>query len=148
MTSGKFLPRQILTTWHPIIFIMKRPCDHQPARFAASVQSRPVRFTMMNSFSTSARPRFRLLSGCAIQMLLISDLLLAGSLCAPAADLGALPAPVARPVDFLKDIQPILARSCYSCHGPEKQKADLRWDSKATVFRQGEHGPLLVPGDS
>src|SRR5437762_4920660 len=54
-----------------------------------------------------------------------------------------LPPPAGRIVDFAKDIQPLLAERCYSCHGPEKQKSDLRWDSKASVFKTGEHGPIL-----
>src|ERR1044071_6112182 len=58
------------------------------------------------------------------------------------------PPPATRAVDFLKDIQPILAEHCYTCHGPEKQKSDLRWDNKASVFKGGEHGPVLVPGKS
>jgi hypothetical protein len=59
-----------------------------------------------------------------------------------------LPPAAARRVDFVADIQPILAERCYSCHGPEKQKADLRWDTKESVFRNGEHGPIIVPGKS
>jgi len=59
-----------------------------------------------------------------------------------------LPPAATRAVDFAKDIQPILAAQCYACHGPEKQKADLRWDSKASVFKTGDHGPIVVPGNS
>jgi hypothetical protein len=59
-----------------------------------------------------------------------------------------LPPPAARAVDFARDIQPILAQHCYSCHGPDKQKGDLRWDQKTSVFKAGEHGPVLVPGHS
>ncbi len=59
-----------------------------------------------------------------------------------------LPPAATRSVDFQKAIQPILAEHCYSCHGPEKQKSDLRWDNKASVFKGGEHGPVLVPGKS
>lgn len=66
---------------------------------------------------------------------------------APAAP-AVLPPPVARPVDFVKDIQPVLAERCYSCHGPDKQKADLRWDVKSSVFKNGDHGPILAPGKS
>lgn len=67
----------------------------------------------------------------------------------PAApDLSKLPPAAARPVDFAKDIQPILVRSCYSCHGPEKQKGDLRWDDKASAFRPGDNGPHFIPGQS
>ena len=49
---------------------------------------------------------------------------------------------------FRKDIQPILARNCYSCHGPEKQKAALRWDDKTAALKGGENGPVIVPGKS
>ena len=60
----------------------------------------------------------------------------------------SIPPAEARPVDFQVDIQPILAKHCYSCHGPEKQKADLRWDDKAALSKEGEHGPVLIPGNS
>src|SRR2546428_10024724 len=63
-------------------------------------------------------------------------------------DLSKLPPAATRQMDFVKDIQPILAKSCYQCHGPDKQKAELRWDSKDSVFKAGEHGPVLVPGKS
>jgi hypothetical protein len=71
---------------------------------------------------------------------------LAGRGAEPASQ--AIPPAATRSVDFAKDIQPLLATHCYSCHGPDKQKADLRWDSKASVFKAGEHGPILKPGDS
>ena len=29
---------------------------------------------------------------------------------------------------FIQDIQPFLERHCYSCHGPEKQKSQIRFD--------------------
>src|SRR5204863_6781351 len=69
--------------------------------------------------------------------------------CRPAeVDISKLPPPAARTVDFVKDIQPMLTERCYSCHGPKKQKSDLRWDTKESVFKGGEHGPVLVPGKS
>jgi mono/diheme cytochrome c family protein len=40
------------------------------------------------------------------------------------------------PVDFAKEIQPILLDRCLECHGPEKQKGDLRLDSKAEAFKE------------
>ncbi|MCC6586522.1 MAG: PSD1 domain-containing protein [Bryobacterales bacterium] len=36
----------------------------------------------------------------------------------------------APPVDFTKDVQPIFAERCYSCHGPKAQLGGLRLDSK------------------
>lgn len=59
-----------------------------------------------------------------------------------------LPPAASRSVDFVTDIQPLLAANCYSCHGPERQKADVRWDVKSSVFRSGEPEPLIVPGKS
>jgi hypothetical protein len=59
-----------------------------------------------------------------------------------------LPPPASRTVDFVKDIQPILSQRCYACHGPEKQKGELRWDVKASAFKTGEHGPIIIPGSS
>ncbi len=77
---------------------------------------------------------------------------LASGLRCLAADTNAAPAklpPAAtQKIDFVKDIEPILADRCYSCHGPEKQKADLRWDSKESAFKSGDHGPIIVPGKS
>src|ERR1043165_7497783 len=51
-------------------------------------------------------------------------------------------------VDFARDIQPILSKFCYECHGPEKQKGGLRLDQKAAALKGGDSGPLLVPGKS
>ena len=35
----------------------------------------------------------------------------------------------ADPIDFSRDIQPLLARRCLSCHGPDTQEGGLRLDS-------------------
>ena len=51
-------------------------------------------------------------------------------------------------VDFSKDIQPILQQNCVKCHGPEKQKAKLRLDSKEAAFKGGKSGPVITPGDA
>src|SRR5262245_64653389 len=49
---------------------------------------------------------------------------------------------------FESRIRPLLADNCFKCHGPEKQKAELRLDS-AEAFRRGgfSEQPLAVPGD-
>jgi hypothetical protein len=44
---------------------------------------------------------------------------------------------------FEKKIRPVLAEHCYSCHGPEKQKSELRLDHGAFIQQGGEAGPLL-----
>lgn len=49
---------------------------------------------------------------------------------------------------FESKIRPVLASACYDCHGPEKQKAGLRLDSRDAVLKGGESGPAIVPGDA
>ena len=34
--------------------------------------------------------------------------------------------------DFEKDVRPILEAHCFKCHGPEKQKSDIRLDTLST----------------
>ena len=63
-------------------------------------------------------------------------------------DLSKLPPPATTTIDFVKDVQPILAKNCYSCHGPTRQKAELRWDVKVIALKGGEHGPDIIPGKS
>ena len=63
-------------------------------------------------------------------------------------DVSKLPPATSRKVDFVKDIQPILAKSCYECHGEKKQEAMLRWDAREIALRGSEHGPVIVPGKS
>ncbi len=54
-----------------------------------------------------------------------------------------------RGVDFVADVLPILDNRCFQCHGPEKQKGELRLDSREMAFIGGDSGdPAIVPGDS
>ena len=51
-------------------------------------------------------------------------------------------------VDYWREVKPILAKYCYSCHGPEKQKNSLRLDLKAAAFKGGEEqGTPIKPGN-
>ena len=62
---------------------------------------------------------------------------------------GVLLAPVApAAVDFARDIEPIFAKHCYSCHGADKQKSGLRLDIKALALAGGDSGKSIVPGKS
>ncbi|MCI0457530.1 MAG: PSD1 and planctomycete cytochrome C domain-containing protein [Gemmataceae bacterium] len=53
-----------------------------------------------------------------------------------------------RPVDYVREVKPILARYCYSCHGEKVKKAGLRLDSAELLRKGGLGGPGVVPGKS
>src|SRR5437868_2114433 len=50
----------------------------------------------------------------------------------------------AAPVDYLKDVKPILTARCYACHGALQQKADLRADTAKALL----DAKVIVPGKS
>src|SRR5206468_6264448 len=54
----------------------------------------------------------------------------------------------AEPVDYLRDVKPILSQNCYACHGPVKQRSGLRVDTAAAARKGGKAGPAIVPGKS
>jgi mono/diheme cytochrome c family protein len=51
-------------------------------------------------------------------------------------------------VDYVRDVKPVLARHCLSCHGPDKQRSGLRLDSPAAILQGGDAGPAVLPGKS
>ncbi len=54
---------------------------------------------------------------------------------------------MAAPVDFVKEVRPLLQEHCYSCHGKEKQKSGLRLDIKSEALKGGDsHAPNIKPG--
>lgn len=83
-----------------------------------------------------------LLTGAALGLALG---LLAKDLKTP--DLTKLPPAAAKKgVTYARDIKPIFEKSCFGCHGPEKQKGDLRVDSLEALLKGSEHGKVVVPG--
>jgi cytochrome c553 len=52
------------------------------------------------------------------------------------------------PVTFARDIQPIMERSCWTCHGASVQLSKLDLRTREGALRGGAHGPALVPGKS
>lgn len=48
---------------------------------------------------------------------------------------------------FESRIRPVLASSCYDCHGPEKQKGGLRVDWRDGLLKGGDSGPAIIPGN-
>ena len=62
---------------------------------------------------------------------------------------GALNPAAKGAVDFEKDILPIFEESCFDCHGPDKQKGELRLDSRVSLLKGGDTGfPAIVPGNA
>ena len=56
--------------------------------------------------------------------------------------------PAAEPVDYVRDIKPILRDRCYACHGALKQKGKLRLDTRSLAVTGGRSGTAIKPGDS
>ena len=82
------------------------------------------------------KPFQRLLAACALTAL-------------PVLPAPALPEAAPGPVDFEKDIQPILQDHCYDCHDADKQKSQLRLDHVAGLLKGGDSGePLFFRGRS
>jgi hypothetical protein len=54
----------------------------------------------------------------------------------------------AQPVDFVKQVEPILAAKCYGCHGPSKQTSGVRLDDGPSALAGGYGGKVILPGKS
>src|SRR5437868_1584530 len=60
----------------------------------------------------------------------------------------ALPPATSRQIDFARDIQPLLQKNCFSCHGSEQQEGGLRLDQRKRALDGGDSGAEIVPGKS
>jgi hypothetical protein len=58
------------------------------------------------------------------------------------------PASDKKGLSYEKDIKPIFEKSCFKCHGPEKQKAKLRLDSLDAALKGSENGKVIESGKS
>ena|SRR6266478_445549 len=66
-----------------------------------------------------------------------------------AVDVSKLPPPSdAKDLTYDKDIKPIFEKTCFKCHGPEKQKGKLRVDSLQAALKGSENGKVVEPGNS
>jgi len=66
----------------------------------------------------------------------------------PSVDPAKLPPSLSRSVDFTREVQPILQRHCYECHGPQKHKSGFRLDQGASALKGGDNGVDILPGKS
>jgi hypothetical protein len=46
---------------------------------------------------------------------------------------------------FARNVRPLLASRCLSCHGPDEQEGGLRLDSREAALEGGERGPAVIP---
>ncbi len=89
------------------------------------------------------RPTAPLLTGCLLVLLPVS---LRASDPGAVKDRGQPVSPQAAEF-FEQHVRPVLAEKCFSCHGPKRQKAGLRLDSPAALFKGSDSGPVVVKGE-
>jgi mono/diheme cytochrome c family protein len=91
---------------------------------------------------------------CSSLILLLCPLppVLAGAAQAPLPlsreQVAALPPAAARPVDFVRDIKPILQNSCVKCHGRGRAKGGFSLETRGALLEGGDSGPAVTPGTS
>ena len=49
------------------------------------------------------------------------------------------------PVDFEKEILPILRRNCLACHSSTNSESDLILETPQSILKGGSSGPAVVP---
>ncbi|MFL5341995.1 MAG: DUF1553 domain-containing protein [Gemmataceae bacterium] len=68
--------------------------------------------------------------------------------CLPLIALTAATAGEPQGLEFFETkVRPLLVEQCQPCHGAQKQKGDLRLDSRPALLKGNDLGPVIVPGD-
>jgi mono/diheme cytochrome c family protein len=66
----------------------------------------------------------------------------------PPEQIKQLPPAVTHPIDFTKEIKPILENSCVNCHGHGRDKGGFKMDTRETLLAGGDSGDAIVVGNS
>ena len=66
----------------------------------------------------------------------------------PLEQIQQLPPAATHPIDFSKEIKPILEARCITCHGNGRSKGEFRIDSRETILKGGDTGTAIVEGKS
>lgn len=70
------------------------------------------------------------------------------AIAARGADPAVSPAGAPREVDYARDIEPLLQRSCAACHGGDKRRGKFSISSREEMLKGGQsREPVVVPGD-
>jgi mono/diheme cytochrome c family protein len=81
------------------------------------------------------------------RFLVLAPILL--SLAAPSVSAQTpLPPPVARAVDFVRDVKPVLQSACARCHARGNDKGGFRFDTRELLLKGGDSGTAIVVGRS
>jgi mono/diheme cytochrome c family protein len=51
-------------------------------------------------------------------------------------------------VDYVRDVKPMLAKHCVSCHGAARPRGGLRLDTATAAIKGGKSGPCVLPGNA
>src|SRR4051794_26498729 len=86
----------------------------------------------------------RTTGGVAMRRRVVATLLAMGSIVATSGRAARAEDPEAA---FETRVRPVLAGTCFPCHGGEKTSGGLRVDSREALVKGGDSGPAVVPGD-
>ena len=99
-------------------------------------EANPSRRRRVTNLRVAAQASLMLMGGMKTIILIVAGLV----------GFGTVDARTENKIDFVRDIQPTLQKSCIECHGPEKAKGKLRLDNKEAAFKGGKDGEVIVSG--